>query len=77
MNQPLIKATLLHFLEWMEKEDYRVPDKQTVELYLKQHPIPDFMEIPELNYLYSDANSDYDLGVRTGIEATWKVVKGE
>ncbi len=83
MNQPLIKATLLHFLEWKNKVSLIEPmrletdDDDIVDMYLREHPVPDFMEFNYLNDLWSDPKNDYELGMRQGICEAWKVVKGE
>lgn len=78
MNQPLIKNTLLHFLEWRaNKGYYLISDEVLIQLYFEENPIPNFTEFPELEKLWSDPKSDYDMGVRTGIKESWKVVKGE
>jgi len=79
MNQPLIKNTLIHFLEWMENPSVTIPDtdEELVKLYLKEHPIPSFTEFEELEKLWSDPKSDYDMEIRKTIEKVWKVVKGE
>jgi len=77
MNQPLIKNTLLHFLEWIDKcEDLPYSDEKIVEMYLTGNPVKSFTEFEELEQLWSDPKSDYDMEIRGTIEKVWKVVKG-